>query len=83
MHAIEFETKIENGMIHIPKEYLELENSSVRIIMMKEEPRQSIQNKETLSSLLSEIKKRNIFKDIDDPVAWQRKIRDEWNERNS
>jgi type II secretory ATPase GspE/PulE/Tfp pilus assembly ATPase PilB-like protein len=31
-----------------------------------------------LKKLLKQIREKNIFQTIDDPVEWQRTIRDEW-----
>ena len=40
MEAIEFKTKIKNGMIHIPRKYIQKIGSSVRVIILSESPQQ-------------------------------------------
>jgi len=35
-------------------------------------------NKEKLLSALEKLQKKDIFKNIDDPVQWQKDLRDEW-----
>ena len=36
-------------------------------------------NAAAIKKALDEIKSKNLFSDIDDPVAYQRQLRDEWN----
>ena len=47
--------------------HVETENSSPR------------GNAAAIKKALEEIKSKNLFSDIDDPVAYQRQLRDEWN----
>lgn len=37
MYAIEFKTKIKNGIIEIPKEYWDILRDNVKVIILKEE----------------------------------------------
>jgi hypothetical protein len=39
----------------------------------------SVGNVEAIQKALDAAKSMNIFSDIDDPVAYQRQLRDEWN----
>ena len=38
MNALEFSTKIEQGLIHLPKQFEEYDNTYVRIIVLVETP---------------------------------------------
>ncbi|MCX6581183.1 MAG: hypothetical protein NT166_13475 [Candidatus Aminicenantes bacterium] len=81
MLAVEFETNAKNGMIQIPGKYREMAEGLLKIIILKEEqnPKISSRNKYfNLKKLLNQIHRKNIFQSIDDPVEWQRAIRDEW-----
>jgi hypothetical protein len=81
MLAVEFETNAKNGMIKIPGKYREMAEGLLKIIILKEEqkPKISSRNKYfNLKKLLNQVHRKNIFQSIDDPVEWQRAIRDEW-----
>ncbi len=59
--------------IRLPKERRAL------LTILDEEPQDSPEaNKERLLRAFKEAQKANLFKDIDDPSEWQRKLRDEW-----
>jgi hypothetical protein len=46
---------------------------------MKKSGNKEIKKKrQKLKKILKKIQGKNIFKSIDDPVEWQRSIRDEW-----
>lgn len=81
MKAIEFRAKIVNGIIEIPKKYRFLTNQLARIIILTEdsELEDLTQDKESIQSILRELKTRQVFTQIQDPIAWQRSLRDEWN----
>jgi len=81
MLAVEFETNVKNGMILIPGKYREMAEGLLKIIILKEEhkPKSASRNNyPNLKKLLTRIRRKNIFQSIDDPVEWQRAIRDEW-----
>ena len=40
MEAIEFKTKIKNGMIHVPRKYVQKIGSSVRVIILSDSSQQ-------------------------------------------
>lgn len=81
MKAIEFRAKIVNGIIEIPKKYRKLTNQLARIIILTEdsELEDLTQDKESIQTILRELKTRQVFTQIQDPIAWQRSLRDEWN----
>lgn len=59
--------------IRLPKERRAL------LTILDEEPQDLPEaNKERLLRAFKEAQKANLFKDIDDPSEWQRKLRDEW-----
>lgn len=79
MKAIEFQTIIENGIIKIPFKYNVLANAKVRIIILTEEPENTgVQKKENLKKIFLKMQEQDIFRKIDNPVKWQKDLRDEW-----
>ena len=83
MLAVEFETQARNGMIKIPEEYRQLADGDLKIIILKHDkkPEPEISNQWKnfhMKNLLMQIREKGIFQTIDDPVEWQRTIRDEW-----
>jgi hypothetical protein len=49
------------------------------LTILDEEPRESPElRKEKLFAALKKLAETDIFPDIEDPVEWQRKLRDEW-----
>lgn len=81
MQAIEFTSKIKNGVIEIPLKYKQFVGKIARIIVLTDDDaiQQTSQDRETIQSILQQLGERGVFKGISDPVAWQRSIRDEWN----
>ena len=80
MQAIEFTTKIKNGVIEIPREYKLLMDKIARVIILTEDKvsDEAPKNKESIQAILEQLGERKAFEDITDPVAWQKSIRDEW-----
>lgn len=78
MNALEFSAKIEKGMIRLPDEYNQYENTYARIIVLLNTSDDSLSKKEKLLAAFKKMKGQNMFSSIDDPVIWQRKLRDEW-----
>jgi hypothetical protein len=79
--AIEFETESKAGMIKIPEEYQKMMGGKVKIIMLKEAENVDSRKKDQISNIkqcLREIREKNIFAHIKNPVEWQRNLRDEW-----
>ena len=78
MNSLEFTTTIENGVIHLPKDHEQLDNSVAHVVVTVEAGPQEIRaRKERLLAAMKEMQKADIFRDIKDPVEWQRKLRDE------
>lgn len=78
MEALEFSTKIERGIIQLPKQFEEYDNAFVRIIILSDKPRNFSQKKEKLKRILNEMQETDVFRHISNPVDWQKKLRDEW-----
>lgn len=86
MRAIEFKAKIKNGTIQIPEKHRKLADGLVRIIILTEETEadraiQPAQDMDAIQSILKKLRAKKVFQDINNPTAWQRSIREEWNER--
>jgi hypothetical protein len=77
MNAVEFSGKIEKGLIKVPDEYQNLEED-VRVIMLFDDTKKVISKKDILHDVLSKMKSEKMFATIDNPVLWQKAIRDEW-----
>lgn len=77
MNALEFSTKIEQGLIHLPKQFQELNNSYVRIIVLVETLPVQLSKKEKLLATFKKMQFRKMFASIENPVLWQKQLRDE------
>jgi len=81
MIAVEFETHVAGGMIRVPNEYTKMLDGDMKVILLKEEEKPEAlaqQKKSNLKKLLKKIQGKNIFRSINDPVEWQRTLRNEW-----
>ncbi len=78
MEALEFSTKIEHGMIRLPKQFEEYENTIVRIIILVEKPQSLSYKKEKLRAVLKKMQEVDIFRSISNPAEWQKRLRNEW-----
>ncbi|MGI8468879.1 MAG: hypothetical protein ACR2N3_10535 [Pyrinomonadaceae bacterium] len=78
MDSLEFTTKIEDGVIHLPKEFEDYENSVAHVVVTLETPDARKAKKDKLFAAFKNAQKAKLFQDIENPVEWQRKLRDEW-----
>jgi len=78
MNSLEFTTKIEHGVIHLPKEFEEYENAVAHVKVTLETPEDKKARKDRLFAAREKLAEANPFADIENPVEWQRKLRDEW-----
>ncbi len=78
MNSLEFTAKIEHGVIHLPKEFEDYENTLAHVIITLETPEEKKTKKENLLKAFKKAQKANLFAEIEDPTEWQRKLRDEW-----
>jgi Xaa-Pro aminopeptidase len=78
MSSLEFTAKIEHGAIHLPKEFEEYEDAVAHVTITLEMPEDKKAKKDRLFAAFEKLAEANPFADIEDPVEWQRKLRDEW-----
>lgn len=78
MSSLEFTTKIEHGVIHLPKEFEDYDDVNARVTVTIETPEDKEAKKERLFAVLKNMQEADVFRDIEDPVEWQRKLRVEW-----
>ncbi len=78
MSSVEFTTKIEQGIINLPKEFAEYGNSLAHVIVTIETPEEKAAKKKKLFAAFAKIREANVFRNVPDPIEWQRKLRDEW-----
>lgn len=74
MNSLEFTAKIECGVIHLPKEFEEYENAVAHVTVTLETPEDAKEKKDRLFAAFEKMQKANVFRDIDDPVEWQKEI---------
>jgi hypothetical protein len=78
MNTLEFSTKIEHGLIHLPFLDESYDNSYVRVIIILEKPDNQIHKKEKLLTAFQKMRNYTMFQSIANPVTWQKQLRDEW-----
>jgi len=78
MNSVEFTTKIDHGVIRLPKEYGEFDNSTAHVVITVESSEDKTEKKKKLFAAIKKMQEADIFRHIEDPVEWQRKLRDEW-----
>lgn len=78
MNSLEFTTKIEHSVIRLPKEFEEYEDAVAHITITLEKPEDLKAKKERLFAAIEKLAEANPFAEIENPVEWQRKLRDEW-----
>lgn len=78
MNALEFTTQIEKGIIHLPKEYEEFANVNARVIVLFDQPLKHEAQKERLRSIFQKMEKKTMFRTIENPLIWQKGLRNEW-----
>ena len=83
MKALEFKGKIEKGVIRLPSEYKDYDDKKVRVIILMTNQAENsnlkiVDKKEKIRLALQKMATLTMFQKISDPVAWQKKLRDEW-----
>lgn len=72
----------ENGKIELVTEIRLKKRQRALVTILDEEPHEpkvsDESQKDKLFAVLEKMKKANMFQDIENPVEWQRKLRDEW-----
>lgn len=75
MNAITVSGKIEKGIIQLPENYKQYENAKVLVIILEDEKQNQQQ---TLVGIFNEMKEVKMFDGIQNPIEWQKKLRNEW-----
>lgn len=78
MDSLEFTTKIEHGVIRLPKDFEDYENAVAHVSITLETPKNKKAKKDRLFAAFKKAQEAKLFQDIEDPVEWQRKLRDDW-----
>lgn len=78
MNSLEFTTKIEHGVIHLPKDYEGIDDSVAHVVVTVQSDEEKFVRKQRMFAAWRKLQEVGAFKDIDDPSEWQRKLRDEW-----
>ena len=78
MQALELRAAVKDGVLEIPQLPTPLADGEVKLIVLYEEPAGRNYDPEKLKAALLKVQEVNPFRDIEDPVEWQRKQRDEW-----
>ncbi len=78
MSSVEFTTKIEHGVIHLPKEFEDYADAVAHVTVTLETSEDKKAKKERLFVAFKKAQEAGLFADIEDPVEWQKKLRDEW-----
>lgn len=60
MYAVEFETKIENGIVNIPKEYSDIYQSQARVLVLIDEVVKKTEEKKDYAAFFNELRNRHI-----------------------
>ena len=76
MNSLEFTTKIEHGVIHLPKEFEDYDNAVAHVTVTLDTSETS--QKEKLAVLFAKMRGVKMFENIENPTEWQKKLRDEW-----
>ena len=76
MNTIEFSGTIKKGQIILPKQFSTLENRLVKVTLVVENDKNI--NKKNLLKVFDKMKTTKMFSNIENPILWQKQIRDEW-----
>lgn len=76
MHTIEFSGTIKKGQIILPKKFSILENQLVKVTLVVENDKNI--KKKNLLKVFDKMKTTKMFSNIENPVLWQKQIRDDW-----
>ncbi len=78
MSSVEFTTKIERGVIHLPKEFEDYDDAVAHVTVTLETPEDLKAKKDRLFAAFKKAQEAGLFAEIEDPVEWQRELRNEW-----
>lgn len=79
MNALEFSTKIEHGVIKLPKQYEDYDSAYARVIILVDKPLPTeTSSKEKLRQAFKRMEGVRMFEQIENPTNWQKQQRDDW-----
>ena len=70
MNSLEFTTKIEHGVIHLPQEFEDYDKAIARVTVTLETNETS--QKEKLAALFAKMRGVKMFENIENPTEWQK-----------
>ena len=76
MKTLEFLTVIENGVIHLPKQYEAFNNVKARVVIVSENGNVAAKKARLLANF-KKLQALNVFESIANPVEWQKYLKDE------
>ena len=77
MKTLEFKARVRNGTIKIPDSDQKKINEEVNVVLSWNDSEKNY-DPQKIQSILNKLKKEKIFDKIDNPVEWQRNLRNEW-----
>ncbi len=78
MQAIEIQAAVKDGVLQVPTLPTPLADGEVKLIVLYEEDPKRNYDPEKLKASFKKVAELGVFDAIEDPVAWQRQQRDEW-----
>ncbi len=78
MDALEFSAKIKHGALQLPEIYHNYENAYVRVIVLIEKPLEIQSKKERLLATFKKMAQVSMFRNIENPLDWQKQLSNEW-----
>ena len=79
MNVLEFSTKIEHGVIKLPKQYEEYDSVYARVIILVDKPLPiEVSSKDKLREAFKKMEGVAMFKQIENPTEWQKQERNDW-----
>jgi len=79
MKAIEFNTIIRRGLIHIPAIYKNMKNTKAKVIVLVDETNErGNYDKAALLEMFGKANRLALFSEINDSVTWQKQQRNDW-----
>ncbi|MEL7221128.1 MAG: hypothetical protein AAGJ93_07400 [Bacteroidota bacterium] len=76
--ALEFSSIIQEGVIRLPVEYGDFNNQRAKVIVLLQPDEEPLLQRERLVAIFKEMENQTMFSDINDPVTWQKQLRNEW-----
>lgn len=78
MQQLEFKVQAKNGIIQIPSKFKKYENAFLKILIQPAVKENQDMKKQKILQIVNQIKDKQVFKNICNPLEWQKELRDEW-----